>query len=178
MRRFVLLFALFAGAGFALILAPPLVSSIAHFTRSVTGISGALIKLANGHVEVAGDTMTAPGTGFSMKVVYGCNGINVIVLLWSAMLAWPAGRWTDKLKGMLLGALVIESANTLRIVTLFYLGQWNTIWFQWMHLYVWEILIMLAGVAIFAVWIRRTTTSAVPDRAKLPPPAARRMAPR
>lgn len=162
-----LLFALFAAGGFALIVAPRVVPCIAYLTGSITSLSAAIIHLAGGHAQVTEHTaLRAPDSGFSMAIVYGCNGINVVVLLWSAVLAWPDGRWTDKLKGMLLGALVIQSANILRIITLFYLGQWNMVWFQWMHLYVWEILIMLLGLAVFAVWLRRTPASVVPDRAK------------
>jgi exosortase H (IPTLxxWG-CTERM-specific) len=162
----VLLFALFVGIGFALVLAPPLVPGVDYLTRGIAGMCAKIILLAGGHIQVTGQTLRAPDTGFSMMVVYGCNGINVVVLLWSAVLAWPTGRWTDKLKGMLLGALVIQSANTLRIISLFYLGQWNRAWFEWMHLYVWEIVIMLVGLAAFGVWIRRTPASAVADPAK------------
>ena len=128
-------------------------------------MSGVIIHMAGGHVRVSDYTLTAPDD-FAIQVVYGCNGINVVVLLWSAVLAWPLGRWTDKLKGMILGALIIQLANTLRIISLFYLGQWNPVWFEWMHLYVWEIVIMLAGLAVFGWWIRQTAASASPDPAK------------
>jgi exosortase H (IPTLxxWG-CTERM-specific) len=164
-RRFALLFVLFASIGFALIFAPPIEPRIGDLTRSIAAASAAIIRLAGGRVEVAGDLLTAPGTTFSMKIVNGCNGINVIVLLWSALLAWPAGS-VDKLKGMVLGALVIQAANTVRVITLFYLGQWNTAWFDWMHLYVWEILIMIVGVSVFAGWIRRIPAGASPDPAR------------
>lgn len=161
-----LLFALFATLGFVLVLVPPLVPSIESFTRFIAGVSAKIIRIAGGHVLVADYTLTCPDNGFSMIVVYGCNGINVIVLLWSALLAWPAAGWTDKLKGMLLGALIVQSANTLRIVSLFYLGQRNRVMFEVMHLYVWEILIMLVGLSVFALWIRRTAGTVVANPAK------------
>jgi exosortase H (IPTLxxWG-CTERM-specific) len=166
MKRFVLLFALFAGVGFALVLAPPLVPFFEYLTRCAAAISAEIIRIAGGHIVIKDYTLTSPDNGFSIVVVYGCNGINVIILLWAAQLAWPAGRWMDKLKAMCLGALVIQAANTLRIISLFYLGQWNKTWFEAMHLYVWEILIMVLGLALFAAGIRRIPASAVADVAK------------
>jgi exosortase H (IPTLxxWG-CTERM-specific) len=162
----VLLFALFASVGFVLVLGPFLAPYVEYYTRSIAVLSGAIIRMAGGHVRVTDFTLTAPASGLSVAVVNGCNGINVVVLLWSAQLAWPAIGWIDKLKGMVLGALVIQLANTLRVISLFYLNQWNQAWFEWMHLYVWEILIMILGLAVFALSIRRTPANAVSGEAK------------
>lgn len=162
--RFVLLFALSAIVGFALMLVPPIVPRIQDLSRAITVLSGAIIKLAGGRVLVAGNVLTA-ASGFSVRILNGCNGINVVILLWSAVIAWPASA-VEKFKGMLLGALVIQVANLIRVITLFYLGQWNAAWFEWMHLYVGEILIMLLGLTIFAVWVRGTLERANFDRAR------------
>ncbi len=51
------------------------------------------------------------GTDFAMKIVDGCKGVNIVVLLWSAMLAWPSGG-IAKIKGMVLGALFICGAGS------------------------------------------------------------------
>ena len=161
-----LLFALFASVGFVLVLGPPLAPYIEYYTRSIASLSAAIIRIAGGHVRLTDSTLTAPATGLSIVVVNGCNGINVVVLLWAAQLAWPASRWTGKLLGMVLGALIIQLANTVRVISLFYLNQWNQAWFEAMHLYVWEILIMLLGLAVFALSIRRTPARAVSDGAQ------------
>ena len=165
LKRFVFLFALFASVGFVLVLGPLMAPYVEFYTRSIATLSGAIIRIAGGHVQVADFTLTAPATGLSIVVVNGCNGINVVVMLWSAQLAWP-GRWANKVKGMVLGAVLIQVANTLRVISLFYLNQWNKAWFEWMHLYVWEILIMLLGLAVFALSIRQTPAPAVSDGAK------------
>ena len=165
MRRFVLLFLFYTSVGFALIYVHPVTLGSDALDAAMARISGVLIHLAGGHVDVAGKSLKVPGKGFAIAVEKGCDGINVVVLLWSAMLAWPAVL-SAKLKGMLLGALVIETANLIRLITLFYLGQWNTGWFEWMHLYVWEVLIMLFGLAVFSVWIHQTLRSAGRNPAK------------
>jgi exosortase H (IPTLxxWG-CTERM-specific) len=150
--------------GFALVLAPPIVPWIDAFTRSIAAVSGLVIRMGGGRVNVLNQTLTAPATGFSLAVMYGCNGINVMIMLWSAQLAWPSNNWIKKLKGMLLGALAIQAANILRIVSLFYLGQWSQTWFEWMHLYVWEIL--MVGLGVFTLSIRQTPAPAIAGAAQ------------
>jgi exosortase H (IPTLxxWG-CTERM-specific) len=114
---------------------------------------------------LSGDTLLAPDSGFSMKIMPGCDGMNVIMLLSAALLAWP-GAWKVKFKGIVFGALIVESANILRLITLFYLGQWNATWFEWMHVYVGEIVIMILGLGFFAFWIHQTPVPATADPAK------------
>ncbi|HEX2390662.1 MAG TPA: exosortase H, partial [Casimicrobiaceae bacterium] len=48
----------------------------------------------------------------------------------------------------------------LRVVTLFYLGQWNAAVFEWAHLYVWQALIMLDVLIVWVVWVRMTPPAA------------------
>jgi hypothetical protein len=42
----------------------------------------------------------------------------------------------------------------VRIISLFYLLQWNKEWFEWAHLYIWQALIILDALIIFILWIR------------------------
>ena len=48
----------------------------------------------------------------------------------------------------------IQLLNLVRIVSLFYLGQWDRQWFEWAHLYLWQALIMLDAVVVWLLWIR------------------------
>ena len=61
--------------------------------------------------------------------------------------------------------VAIQALNLVRIVSLFYLGQWNFQWFEWAHLYVWQALIMLDALIVWLLWIR-----ALPAQAPAPPP--------
>jgi exosortase/archaeosortase family protein len=67
--------------------------------------------------------------------------------------------------GLAIGAAAIQSLNLLRVVSLFYLGQWNREWFEWAHLYAWQALIMLDAVIVWLLWIRHV------DSRPAPPPA-------
>ncbi len=89
-----------------------------------------------------------------MEVRDGCNGANVVILLWAAMLAYPTGRrW--KAVGLGAGLAAIMPLNLLRLITLFYLGQYHPSAFEFAHLYLWEMLIIMDAMAVFALWVRR-----------------------
>jgi len=42
----------------------------------------------------------------------------------------------------------------VRIISLFYLGQWDRTWFDWFHLYLWQALIVLDALVVFLLWLR------------------------
>jgi exosortase H (IPTLxxWG-CTERM-specific) len=78
----------------------------------------------------------------------------VTLMLWAAMLAFPS-PWIQKLKGLAAGTVAIHLLNLVRIISLFYLGQYNTGWFDFAHLYIWESLIMLGTMVIFSLWVQQ-----------------------
>jgi exosortase H (IPTLxxWG-CTERM-specific) len=151
MRRFLFLFPLCLLAGFAMLEVPAVAGWVVRFTDGLVILSGGLIHLFGGAVLVSGTTLSSPANGFGVQVENGCNAVNVTILLWSAILVYPA-RWIDKLKGLAAGTLVLHALNLLRIVSLYYLGQYNRSWFEFAHLYLWESLIVLDTLAIFWGW--------------------------
>jgi len=150
MRRFLILFPVCLLLGFALLEVPPVSAAIAAFTASLVSISGGLIHLFGGKATVAGTLLISPA-GFGVKVENGCNAVNVTILLWAAILTYPAS-WTARTKGLAAGSLALHAVNLLRIITLYYLGQYNRNWFDFAHYYLWESLIVLDTLAIFWFW--------------------------
>lgn len=45
-------------------------------------------------------------------------------------------------------------STMLRVISLFYLGQWNTQVFNFAHEYLWQALIMLDVLIVWLLWIR------------------------
>jgi exosortase H (IPTLxxWG-CTERM-specific) len=88
----------------------------------------------------------------------GCNAVNVTILLWAALLAFPAS-WKRKLVGMAAGSLIIQVVNVIRFVSLFYLGQYSMTWFDFAHAYLWESLIVLDTLVVFWYWVTRVARS-------------------
>lgn len=94
----------------------------------------------------------ADGT-FIVSIERGCNGIEAVIILISAIIAFPA-PWKHRLIGLVAGFLAIQALNLVRIVSLFFLGLWSPVWFEWFHLYLWQALIVLDALIVFLVWLR------------------------
>lgn len=69
------------------------------------------------------------------------------------MLAFPSS-WRMKLWGIGLGFIAVQAVNLIRIVSLFFLGQWNFQVFEFAHLYMWQALIMLDVLIVWLLWMR------------------------
>ena len=154
MLRFLVLFPIFLAVGFCALLIPFLHPAITAFTRGLVEISAMVIRLFGGNATAQQVVLQNPSNGFAMEVLDGCNGDDVAVLLWAAILAYPAS-WLQKGKGLLAGTATIYVINFLRIISLFYLGQYNRQWFEFAHLYVWESVFVLLTLTIFWMWVRR-----------------------
>jgi exosortase H (IPTLxxWG-CTERM-specific) len=160
MARFAVLFPLWLLAGFGLLFAPFMRQAVVRGTAWLVEMSALLVRLLGGQASAQSDLLRNPASGFSIRVMDTCNASNVTVLLWAAILAFPA-RWTAKGKGLAAGTVAIHLLNLLRIVSLFYLGQVSAKWFEIAHLYVWESLIVLFTLVIFWFWVQHTYRSAV-----------------
>jgi len=151
--KFVLIFVLAALVQFAFLLAPWVRPLVDLFSRGMVIASAFSINVINGHAIARGTILRSSVNGFGIELKDGCNGVNVMILLWSAMLAFP-GSLAWKLTGLLAGAFAIEGLNFLRFISLFYLGQYNLSWFEFAHLYLWETLIMLDALVVLGFWVR------------------------
>jgi exosortase H (IPTLxxWG-CTERM-specific) len=159
MAHFAVLFPVWLLGGFGLLFAPFARPAIDRGTVWLVEVSALLVSLLGGQAAAQSDVLRNPASGFSIRVMDTCNASNVTVLLWAAILAFPA-PWTAKCKGLATGTAAIHAVNLLRIVSLFYLGQVSQEWFEIAHLYVWESLIMLFTLVIFWLWVQHTYRSA------------------
>ncbi|MET0090096.1 MAG: exosortase H [Candidatus Thiodiazotropha sp.] len=135
------------------------------FTRFVAALSAWVIQRFDAGVAVYDNILLDPASGFAVSIEAGCNGVEASLVLIAAMLAFPAG-WRARLIGIAIGFLAIQAMNLLRIISLFYLGQWNQLAFEWAHLYLWQSLIILDVLVVFLIWLRY-----LPRRSRQPPPA-------
>jgi exosortase/archaeosortase family protein len=74
------------------------------------------------------------------------------------VLAFPS-TWRHKLVGLLVGFLAVQGLNVVRVISLFYLGQWNTQVFNFAHEYLWQALIMLDVLIVWLLWVRAGSKS-------------------
>ena len=123
------------------------------FTENLASLTAFLLHLIDKDVASSGIVLTSISKGTAVAIQAGCNGIEAIICLTAAILAYQA-TWKEKLTGLMIGFFAIQSLNIIRIISLFYLLQWNKTWFEWAHLYAWQALIFLDVLIVFVVWIR------------------------
>ena len=154
MGRFVIVFGLILGLLFTLEMLPPVQEHlIAPFTGILTSISAAIVLPFDSSVVSYGKVLQFQDSGFAVSIEAGCNGVEATIVLIAAVIAFPAG-WQARLLAVGLGFLAVQAMNILRIISLFYLGNWNMTFFSWVHLYLWPALIMLDVLIVFIVYLR------------------------
>jgi exosortase H (IPTLxxWG-CTERM-specific) len=158
MRRFAILFVVILLASFAFELTPPGQAIVVPWTGLVADSSAGLIRAFDGDAISEGKVLRSQKTGFAVSIEAGCNGVEAMLVLLAGILAFPA-PWKMKLIGLGIGVVAIQALNLVRIVSLFYLGQWNQQWFEWAHLYVWQALIMLDALIVWLLWTRAVKPS-------------------
>ena len=154
MIRFFVLFVVLQAALFGLELTPVAQTwFVEPWTVALAHLSTNLVTLFDHNVVASGRIIRSTTNGFAVSIEAGCNGIEATIVLLAAMLAYPA-PWKRKLVGLAAGTLAVQGLNVVRVISLFYLGQWNRHWFEWAHLYVWQALIMLDVLIVWLVWVR------------------------
>jgi exosortase H (IPTLxxWG-CTERM-specific) len=162
--RFLAIFGICFLTGYAILMSPWAKPSVVNFDRVLVRTAEILIHLFGGHAHAEGTVLRDPSSGMAVEMKDGCNGVNVTVLLCSALLAFPAS-WKLKVKGLLIGVAAIQVLNFLRFVSLYYLLQYSQAWFDFAHAYLWESLIMLDALAVFWLWVHLVFRSvAMPPR--------------
>ena len=126
---------------------------IVPWTDTVAAVSADLVKVFDPQVLSAGKVLQSGRNGFAVSIEAGCNGVEASIVLVSAMLAFPAS-WKRKLFGLALGILAVQALNVVRVISLFYIGQWNVDVFEFAHQYVWQALIMLDVLIVWLLWVR------------------------
>jgi len=155
MLRFLLVFLALQAVLFTAELTPPVQRWLVQlFTGLLADISGLVIAATGRDITTSGVVIQDVATGFGVRIAAGCNGVEAVILLVAAILAFPA-PWRHRLVGIVVGIGAIQALNLVRIVSLFWLGLWDQTAFQWAHLYIWQALIMLDALLVWLIWIRR-----------------------
>ena len=123
------------------------------FTQGIASVSAFVVQAFDSSVTSQGIVLRSLSNGAAVAIQPGCNGLEAMICLTAAILAYHAS-WSERGLGLLVGYLAIQAMNIVRIISLFYLLQWSHQWFEWFHLYVWQALIFLDVLIVFVLWIR------------------------
>lgn len=154
MTRFVLIFAVLLISFFVFYLLPWGQDYMATpITSAVAKVSVTVMQLFDKNIVSQGISIYDRATGQGIQVVAGCNGMEAVIILFASVFAFPA-TFTQKCLGFVVGFFAIHSLNIVRIVSLYYLATWDKTWFEWFHLYVWQMLIILDALVVWLLWLR------------------------
>ena len=168
MTRFFILFTVILVALFAAELTTLVQRAVVlPWTTALVQLSAGLVTLFDSQVAVFGKVLQSTRNGFAISIEPGCNGVEAAMILIAAMLAFPA-PWKYRFIGILAGLTAVQALNVVRVISLFFIGQWSVKAFEWVHLYVWQVLIMLDVLIVWLVWIRMLPR--VSNSRALPPP--------
>ena len=90
--------------------------------------------------------------GVSMQIVADCSALMPIVVLWAAMVAFPASPlW--KVAGCAIVAGVLWVFNILRILLIAFVVAREPGLFDLLHVYLWQTVTLILVATLFATWI-------------------------
>ena len=134
------------------ILYPKIVSSQAlsgflEFTARITHFS---LRLLGTQCEINGTIISSPV--FSIRVGHECTAIIPMLILFSAVLAFPS-TIKQKLSCILIGLPVLFVLNLVRVVTLYYIGVYIPDFLETAHFIVWQSVMIVAVIGLWLLWV-------------------------
>lgn len=155
MRRFFVIFILVQLVLFGIELMQPVQDHVVlPITAALARVCAFVISLFDANAVSYGKVLMNPKNGFAVSVEPGCNGIEAFIVLTAAIVAFPA-PWKHKVLGIVAGFFAVQILNVVRVISLFYLGQWNMDWFNFAHEYLWQAFIMFDVLVVFLIWAKR-----------------------
>jgi exosortase H (IPTLxxWG-CTERM-specific) len=159
--RFLILFLSILGISFTVIALRPVNDAfVIPYTTMVANIAGNILKLIGEDITINGCVLRSPR--FAVTIYNGCNGLITSLIFISGVLAFPA-KVSAKLIGVVGGLLAIQAINMVRIISLFYIGIYLPKLFNSSHIFIWQSLVIIAGVTLWIVWAH---FFAIPPRKK------------
>ncbi len=124
---------------------------ITPFTTFLSRASVFFLGLLGTGAKASGTLIVSPQ--FAADIKAGCTGIEPVIILLSAIFAFPSS-WRAKVYGAILGMAVLQAVNLIRIVSLVYLGINHPKYFHDAHTFIWQIVIIALSLFLWMVWAR------------------------
>lgn len=135
-------------------------------------ISGGILKILGFPAVVNGTTYSV--SGMAIEIIPECTGLYEIIVFAAIVLAFPASLY-KKIVGVIGGVLILVLLNLVRLLILALVGMRNREWMDWVHLYLWQLTLILFVIGLFLAWLswakkpiwspqKRTVSSLQPDK--------------
>jgi exosortase/archaeosortase family protein len=120
------------------------------YTRMIVYFSYLALKPFGIVQGIDGSVITLKG--LALDVRFGCNGLEAFLIYSIAVLAFPA-RWILKTLGVVIGFIVLQIVNILRIAGLGLTGIYLPQYFQYVHIYVAQGMMIAVAFVLFLFWV-------------------------
>jgi exosortase H (IPTLxxWG-CTERM-specific) len=168
MLRFFLLFVTLLAALFGINMLNSVQQHVVlPWTALLAHMCAGLVTLFDSTAAAEGKVLWNTVTHFGVSIEPGCNGVEACIVLFAAMMAFPSS-WRLKAVGFVTGFVAVQALNMVRVISLFYIGQWSKPVFDFAHEFLWQGLIMLDVLIVWLLWVRACARANPQDDA--PPP--------
>ena len=118
-------------------------------TRWVAVYTTWALDLMGAEAEVRGKIIVS-SIG-SVEIIRECTAVYPTALYLAAVFAYRC-TWRRKLIGIFGGVVVIQFFNLIRIISLMYIQRIYPDWFEYMHMVVWQSLIVFLTGLLWLLW--------------------------
>ena len=147
--RFGLKFGFLMVVFYALLATPYFDRMLYWYLEANAWLSNALLDAMGQNTRVSGVTIQSPQ--FAVSIERGCDAVEPTALFCAAVLS-VTSPWLPKLLGMAMGAVLLQSLNLVRIVTLYWIGlHWPDV-FKPAHMEIWPTLFIVVAITLFVRW--------------------------
>jgi exosortase H (IPTLxxWG-CTERM-specific) len=160
--RFGLQFGLLVGLLYALLATPYCEGLLLSYLQVNAWLSHLILNLLGQHTELSGVNISS--AQFAIAIRRGCDAVEPTWLYCAAVLCFPAPL-KRKLIGMVVGILILQLLNLVRIVTLYWIGVHIPSFFNSAHMEVWPMIFIAVAIVLFLAWRNWSATPSKSDAA-------------
>lgn len=120
------------------------------YSRGIVAITAFFLKSAGMDAHTSGTILRIPGAALDIR--FGCNGLEAMLIYSIALLAFPA-PWIKRATGILVGFVIIQALNIVRIIALALVRVHYPGFFELFHIYIAQGVLIAVALVLFITWI-------------------------
>ena len=124
------------------------------YTQFIVYLTGLILK-PFGIIKQINGSLIFLNQGPVLDVKFGCNGLEAFLIYSVAILAYPE-KIKHKIAGIALGFLILQAFNILRIAGLALSAIYFPDYFEYIHIYVAQGIMIAIALLLFLTWLHFT----------------------
>ena len=121
----------------------------ARSVQIVTNLLGLNVSAVSSHLTVK---------DFSIQIIVECTGLFALFVFLACVLAYPASP-AKKAVGVSTGMVAIYFLNLIRLIFLILIGLWAPDYFDFVHVYLWEVFFIIVVIVLWMLWLTKVVKS-------------------